>query len=57
MAALAASSRRVAAPLPRERHALTVAAMAGIAALLARPGVLHIDADPGLRGNRAIDIG
>ena len=48
MAALAASSTGVAALRPAERHALSIAGLAGAAALVARPGVLEIDVDPGL---------
>ena len=48
MAALAASSCRAAGLRPAERHALSVAGLAGAAALIARPGILQVDVDPGL---------
>lgn len=48
MAALAASSRGVAGLRAVERRALTVAGLAGAAALFARPDVLQLDVDPGL---------
>jgi hypothetical protein len=48
MAALAASSRGVTGLRSVERRALTVAGLAGAAALFARPDVLQLDVDPGL---------
>jgi hypothetical protein len=48
MAALAASSRRLAGLKPAERRALSVAGLAGVAGLVARPGLLQLRIDPGL---------
>jgi hypothetical protein len=48
MTALTASSRGVAGLRPLERRALTVAGLAGAAALFACPDVLQLDIDPGL---------
>src|SRR5580698_6807771 len=48
MAALAASSRRAAPLRPAERRALMTAGYAGIAGLIAHPGLLQLRLDPGL---------
>lgn len=48
MAALAASSRRAAPLRPVERRALMIAGYAGIAGLIAHPGLLQLRLDPGL---------
>jgi hypothetical protein len=48
MAALATSSRGIAGLRSVERRALTVAGLAGAGALVARPGVLQLNIDPGL---------
>ena len=48
MAALAATSHRVTALRPSERRALTVAGGAGIAGLMAHPGLLQLRIDPGI---------
>ncbi|HTS99947.1 MAG TPA: hypothetical protein VMI33_25365 [Streptosporangiaceae bacterium] len=48
LAALAASSRRLPALRLAERRALMTAGYAGIAGLLARPGLLQLTVDPGL---------
>jgi hypothetical protein len=48
MAALAASSRREAPLSPVERRALMTAGYAGIAGLIAHPGLLQLRLDPGL---------
>jgi len=48
MAALAASSRGVARLCVIERRALTLAGMAGIGGLMARPALLQVRVDPGL---------
>jgi hypothetical protein len=48
MAALAASSRQAAPLRPVERRALMTAGYAGIAGLIARPGLLQLRLDPGL---------
>jgi hypothetical protein len=48
MAALAASSRGIAGLKPAERRTLMISGWAGIAALVARPGVLQLNIDPGL---------
>jgi hypothetical protein len=52
MAALAASSCGVAGLRPVERHTLSVAGLAGAAALIAHPGVVQVGVDPGLGGIR-----
>ncbi len=48
MAALAASSRRATPLRPVERRALMAAGYAGIAGLIAHPGLLQLHLDPGL---------
>lgn len=48
MAALAASSNGVTGLRPYERRALLLAGWAGVAGLMARPGLLHLSVDPGL---------
>jgi len=48
MAALAASSRREVPLRPAERRALMTAGYAGIAGLIAHPGLLQLRLDPGL---------
>jgi hypothetical protein len=48
MAALAASSRRAAPLRPAERRALMTAGCAGIAGLIAHPGLLQLRLNPGL---------
>jgi len=48
MAALGASSRRIAGLRPLERRALIIAGLAGIPALVARPSVLQLGVNPGL---------
>jgi hypothetical protein len=48
LAALAASSRRAAPLRPAERRALMTAGYAGIAGLIAHPGLLQLRLDPGL---------
>jgi hypothetical protein len=48
MAALAASSRRAAPLRPTERRALMTAGCAGIAGLIAHPGLLQLRLNPGL---------
>jgi hypothetical protein len=48
MAALAASSQRLKALTAAERRALVTAAGAGIAGLIAHPGLLQLKVDPGL---------
>jgi hypothetical protein len=48
LAALAASSRRVASLRPAERRAMLIAGYAGIAGLVAHPGLLQLRIDPGL---------
>jgi len=50
LAALAASSRRVASLRPAERRAIMTAGYAGIAGLIAHPGLLQLRTDPGLGG-------
>jgi hypothetical protein len=50
MAALAASARRVASPRPAERRAMMIAGWAGIAGLIAHPGLLQLRVSPGLSG-------
>jgi len=49
LAALAASASRVPSVRPAERRALLVAGGAGIAGLVAHPGLLQLRIDPGLR--------
>jgi hypothetical protein len=56
MAALVASSRGIAGLKPAERRTLTISGLAGIAALVARPGVLQLNIDPGLGQLRAIAV-
>jgi hypothetical protein len=48
MAALAASSRRIASPRPAERRAMMAAGYAGIAGLVAHPGLLQLRVSAGL---------
>jgi hypothetical protein len=50
LAALAASSRRVASPRPAERRAMMTAGYAGIAGLIAHPGLLQLGISPVLSG-------
>ena len=54
MAALAASSRRVAGLRPAERRVLMLSGLAGIVALIARPRVLQLSLDPGLGALRIV---
>src|SRR5205814_7921716 len=49
MAALTVSAYRVEPLRPAERSALIASGVAGIAGLIARPGLLQISVDPGLR--------
>jgi len=48
LSALAAASRRVASPRLAERRAMMAAGYAGIAALIAHPGLLQLRISPGL---------
>jgi hypothetical protein len=50
MAALAASASRIASPRPAERRAMITAGCAGIAGLIAHPGLLQLRVGPGLSG-------
>jgi hypothetical protein len=56
MAALAASSAGIAGLKPAERRALTISGLAGIAGLVARPGVLQLNIDPGLGQLRTVAL-
>jgi hypothetical protein len=50
MAALAASAHQIASPRPAERRAMMAAGYAGIAGLIAHPGLLQLRISPGLSG-------